>query len=1040
MALDFRVNGIVYERETKRGLPSLIVRAYDKDPFYDDLLGDTTTDSSGRFEIRYTESDFRELFDRQPDIYFRIYDPSGDRLIHSTADSVRWNAGANEYFEVPIPKQKLPPSEEDVFLVDSQGNIRSEFEVSDSLLVNFLNLSPNRSYVVRLLDDRTEEILNASLVSDRNGVIEPTVLWPDIGIGDPEQGGRFAHETIEEALKELAGRTFTVEILDGRDAIRTATLSIARAFDLLRLFPASESGGLQRGLRLGGDEVRVRGQNFPPGSISDVYLVERQFDWRPGDPIVPVRNPDGSEVVTRVQLSADETDFSLTLWPRDQVRTGSYDIIARNVVEHEFRSDERVLRETDIVSDRLMTTLVVRDDVFRVKPVDLGCVNAQREIAGKKLSGSPYFKFTNNFPIGSDVYAALDPGGLMPDAIGKKVRFYVVANKTDAQWSADTSLNDVTGTVSTIITTSGCINGNKKLVWSNPQQPGKYDLIADFGNNSADPSSFIADDSFDAPLDFIDGYFKVGFYLTDDPSVPGGFAVGETSFDDPAVPIPAVGVWGPGGATYGDTPTDTLSLPLRAEVRYPADSNGIEVPVSALQANYPLVVVMHGMHTTADPSYLGYNYLLEHLASHGFIAVSIDCNPINAIVGMQDTRAHAILEHLSLLESKNSGSDLFAGKIDMSNIGIMGHSRGGDGVVQAEIFNQSLGLGFNIKAVVALSPTDFSGTSPSPLVLSTSNFLSIYGSNDGDVWGGTNPSTTYAGTGFRFYDRATVEKAMVFIYGATHNRFNTEWGTEWKVDASSPKVLSTAQHHGLLSGYMTSFMQVHLQGRSEQRDYFKGELRIPQVDTVEVHSQYQTPSRRTLDHFESDPAINQNSLNGSVTPINLDGAPQENLLGALDAKSPHQTRGIKMKWNATTATYESEIPLLPAGLRDLSGYNFLSFRVSQTVGSSANPTDQVQDFYVRLNTAGGGNSRAVRAAYFGKIPYPYTPEYVSSRDGNEGPNTKAAMKTIRIPLHAWTIKCLSAPIVDLMDIESITLEFKSKPTGEILVDDIEFTD
>ena len=147
-----------------------------------------------------------------------------------------------------------------------------------------------------------------------------------------------------------------------------------------------------------------------------------------------------------------------------------------------------------------------------------------------------------------------------------------------------------------------------------------------------------------------------------------------------------------------------------------------------------------------------------------------------------------------------------------------------------------------------------------------------------------------------------------------------------------------------------------------------------------------------------------------------------------------------MKWNATTATYESEIPLLPEGLRDLSGYNFLSFRVSQTVGSSANPTDQVQDFYVRLNTAGGGNSRAVRAAYFGKIPYPYTPEYVSSKDGNEGPNTKAAMKTIRIPLHAWTIKCLSAPIVDLMDIESITLEFKSKPAGEILVDDIEFTD
>lgn len=1039
MELEFRVTGIVRVRETGQPLPGLIVRAYDKDLLYDDLLGDTTTDALGRFEIRYAGNDFRELFETHPDIYFKILDIKGKRVIHSTADSVRCDTGIDEFFEIEIPQHKIPPSDgHETNLVDSQGNIRTDFEVGDSLLLTVQGLSPSKSHLVRLLDDAGREILNASLVSDRFGIIEPTVLWPDIGIGDPIHGGRFAYETYEEALAAMVGLTFLLEVLDGTEVVRSGKFRIAEEISRPRLFSASESGALQRGLLLGSDELRAQCRNLPSGSLVDVYLVKRQYDWRLGDPIVPVLNLDGSEVVKKIQMPSNETILNTILWSREQLRAGSYDMIARVVVANEFRADERILRATDILSDRLITSLVVRDDIFRYKPILQGCVMMQ-EIAGKKLSGSPYFKFTNNFPKGTDVYAALDPAGLMPDAIGKKIRYYVVSHKDPVQWSSDNSLVDVTGTISEIITTSSCINGNKNLVWSNPQQAGKYDLVVDFGNNAPDPASFNSDSSFDPPLDMIDGYATIGFYVTDDPSIPGAFSVGQTSFNEPAVNIPATGVWSPWG-TYGDTLSGTLNLPLVAEVRYPADSNGVDVSVSTAQANYPVVVVMHGMHTTADPSYMGYNYLLDHLARHGFIAISIDCNAINAIGGMQDTRGHAILEHLSLLQAKNTNPGLFQGKIDMLNIGIMGHSRGGDGVVQAEIFNQTLGLGWNIKAIVALAPTDFSGISPTPLNLTTSKFLCIYGSNDGDVWGGTNPSNQYTGTGFRFYDRATVEKAMTFIYGATHNRFNTEWGTELKVDASSPKILSENQHHNLLNGYMTAFMQAHLQGRIEQLDYFNGELKIPQVDSVDVHTQYQPPALRlTLDDFESTPAINQNSLGGTVTYTDLDGLPQEDTMGTIDTYSPHQTRGIRIKWNATTAKYQSEIPLVGTQ-RDISGYKFLSFRVTQKVGSAVNPVDQLQDFYVRLNTAGGGNSRAVRVGYFATIPFPYKPEYIASQDSNEEPNTKAALKTIRIPLHVWTIKAMSAPIVDLANIESINFEFNSKPTGEIEIDDIEFTE
>jgi len=1058
MKLKFKIRGKVIERESKHPLAGLMVRAYDKDLLFDDLLATTTTDKTGIFEMRYSGSDFQELFDKNPDIYFIIMDETGARTIHTTAESVRCNAGADEFFEIEIPSHKIPPSDknDEITLLDAQGNHRAEFEAGEVVMVNLQGLKPNQQHQVRLLDEKGKEILSVALLSNRFGVIAPTVVWPDMGIGNPEKGGRFAFESFEEAHKAMGGLELSIEILEGKKVIRKSKFKVADNLTMTRLYSAKKSGTMQRGLLLGRDELRVAGTNFPAGSIMDIYLVKRRLGWKTGDPIVPLQNPDGSEIIKTVQLRESETDFNILVWAKEQLQLGSYDMIARVVLPHEYRKDERTIRASDIISDRYITSLVIRDDIYHYKPIENGCIMASKEIAGKMLWGVPEeIIYTNNFPKGTDVWAALDPAGLMPAEIGKKIRYYVIQHKEPADWTASSLLTPIPGTGTEIITSSSCVNANAGLVWSNPMQAGKYDLVVDFGNNEPNPADFMSDDSFDPPMDMIDGYMNVGFYVTDDPSIPGTlFAVGQTTFNEPAVTIPATGVWYPiawdtwdgnQDGIIGNTLSGTLDLPLIAEVRYPADTNGENVDVSAVQSNYPVVVIMHGQHITADPSYQGYTYLLDHLASHGFIAVSIDCNEINAISGMQDTRGHAMLEHLALLQAKDTNPGLFQGKIDMTKIGVMGHSRGGDGVVQAEIYNQALGLGWNINAIVALAPTDFSGTSPSPLNLSTSKFLCIYGANDGDVWGGSNPSTQYTSTGFRFYDRATVEKSMVFIYGATHNRFNTEWGTESKVDTSSPKILSMTQHENLLKGYMTAFMQVHLLGRTEQNDYFTGELRIPSVSTVEVHAQYRPPSNLTLDDFETEPALDTSSLagnaslTGNITYANLDGPPEEDVMGTIDPHSPHQTRGLRLKWNALTATYQSEIPLVGTQ-RNVSARQFLSFRVTQKVAPSPNPVDQVQDLRVRLTTAGGGNSRAIRPGYFASIPYPYKPEYIASKDADEGPNTKAAMKTVRIPLYAWTTKCLNIPMVDLTNVESVTFEFSHNPAGELEFDDIEFTD
>lgn len=109
--MEFKISGIVRERESRKPLPGLIVKAYDKDLFFDDVLGAAKTDDSGKFQLWYEGSDYSELFERRPDIYLKILDTTGQYVLYSMEDTVRYDAGGNEYFEIEIPRKKLQQAE-----------------------------------------------------------------------------------------------------------------------------------------------------------------------------------------------------------------------------------------------------------------------------------------------------------------------------------------------------------------------------------------------------------------------------------------------------------------------------------------------------------------------------------------------------------------------------------------------------------------------------------------------------------------------------------------------------------------------------------------------------------------------------------------------------------------------------------------------------------------------------------------------------------------------------------------------------------------
>lgn len=105
----FVIRGCVRERETGRPLPDLIVRAFDRDWVADDKVGVGSSNQDGEFEIRFGLEDFQDFIEKRPDLYLRVYDHEGIRLLHDTTDAVRFNASHNERFDVLIPARSLDP-------------------------------------------------------------------------------------------------------------------------------------------------------------------------------------------------------------------------------------------------------------------------------------------------------------------------------------------------------------------------------------------------------------------------------------------------------------------------------------------------------------------------------------------------------------------------------------------------------------------------------------------------------------------------------------------------------------------------------------------------------------------------------------------------------------------------------------------------------------------------------------------------------------------------------------------------------------------
>lgn len=266
-------------------------------------------------------------------------------------------------------------------------------------------------------------------------------------------------------------------------------------------------------------------------------------------------------------------------------------------------------------------------------------------------------------------------------------------------------------------------------------------------------------------------------------------------------------------------------MPINGRVWYPEGTGP-----------FPLVLVVHGNHNMKDFSDPGYAYLGTLLASRGYIVASVDMNFLNGnIRGENDARGWMLLKHLEAWRQfADSAGGPFHQKVDLERIALMGHSRGGEAVAVAGLFNRlshypddatlTFDFGFGIRSLVAIAPVDgqyepVGQSTP----LSNVNYLVVHGSHDGDV---------SSFSGLRQYERIQFTgdgswfKAAVYMYRANHGQWNTVWGSRDAGPRSARfldlrGLIPAEEQRRFLEVYVGAFLDATLRDRDEYLPIFR---------------------------------------------------------------------------------------------------------------------------------------------------------------------------------------------------------------------------
>jgi hypothetical protein len=456
---------------------------------------------------------------------------------------------------------------------------------------------------------------------------------------------------------------------------------------------------------------------------------------------------------------------------------------------------------------------------------------------------------------------------------------------------------------------------------------------------------------------------------------------------------------------------------------------------------YPLIVFMHGNHPTcgtgSNPrrddnnqyattgtcpanyvvvqNHRGYDYIALDLAARGYFVVSINTNRgINGDVTTPDDlfiigpRGRLLLRHLERLARWNAGSEAtpsslgvsLANRIDLNQVGLLGHSRGGEGVRFA--YNEYRRAGSPWPAIIG-TPVVFRGVfeiGPTDELVAGQRINAT-----GTPWNVILPACDWdlpELPGVRVFDRmmSIVEpapsfKSFMHVWGTNHNYFNSEWQV---ADGNSGGIQGCIDHQEL-------FIPAQF-GSPAQRE--TGRFAAVSFFTANVGADRDATANTLFDTAFPLPVayrVNRGYHPGSFGA----GSPSlllEDFLNASGTSSynlPNQTGGTitvdhnpasghdaSLRWGfvhdvvpGSSTFFQSNWAASGTGF-NLTGYDFLDFRVDRSFTSNPAPVA----FRVQLVNSNNTLSGSVGSSQFVEIIPP--------------PRIAPTLHTARIPLTAFS--------------------------------------
>ena len=554
-----------------------------------------------------------------------------------------------------------------------------------------------------------------------------------------------------------------------------------------------------------------------------------------------------------------------------------------------------------------------------------------------------------------------------------------------------------------------------------------------------------------------------------DPSAPGAYTVTEAEYDFGDEAIALAGIGGIRGEMTGKMYlTDAPGARPVVVLMHGRHTSCNGTPSNPLR--WPCTATQHNVR-----SYLGYEGTARSLASNGYNVVSIAVNAVNsndnqlALDYGAQARGQEVLDTLTMLKTASAGESVkytdvvtatgvsttrtldealvrattrtdqpaapagvtaasLVGRFDTTHVGIMGHSRGGEGVASAATLNQALATPFGIEAVLPLAPVDFGRMTISDVP--TAVFLPYC---DGDV---SNQQGQHMIDDSRnaFDDNAL--RSAVWVMGANHNFFNTVWtpgmypystGDDWSTgDTTSTCAtnnatrLTAAQQYQVGVSYMTGFFRLTMGGETQFQSLFDGSVKPATASTTyaDVRVMASQPHNETalITDFASQNSLTRTVGTGTaVVCANLTGRTLPQTLAycattKASSQVPHWTPAsfapnvpatpvTKFTW--TSATGELRVSV-PAAKRDVSKFSQLTLKTApeETVPTGTDFTISVVD--------GKGQTFSTRASAINPLAVNRMP------GGTNTTLNKIVLQQLTIPTSAMTG-------IDLSDVREVRI-------------------